>query len=274
LTILRHGIKTNGKAESYFCEKGVDKMKASMWSQKNLIMIWAACLVILISPLMDCQRRLPTMPSTRDLTLLGTATGVIGSLDAVFQQDVYQDNETEEIVSIFQFANIVGRVLGKAELTAALDLVNFISDKTFQIPGSATFDIGTYFTIQITISLPVARPNYYQVEVILTDNSDKVTVFIPKKPILGKYNLNKENNADSDAPPLINAALADIIVLLCLGSEETVMESQDCLANSVSYCNKRGVSDAYIQGSMSLESGCEKSCYVICKNHDQGKIGG
>jgi hypothetical protein len=251
-------------------------MKASMWSQKKSILIWAISLVIFLGVLLSCQRRLPTDPSSRDLTLLGTANCIICNQSAVGQQDIYSDVKTKEIVTIFRFADLSGNVFGKAELTAAVDLVKLISGTTFNVPGVTRLKIGKYFTIKVTISTPAARTDYYQIDVINTDNSDAVTFFLPKKAQLGKYNLDEEDNESDQAyaaPPLLNAALSGNVVLLCLGSCETMMESRDCLLNAPSYCSKSGVSDAYIQGSMSIKSGCEKECRVICKSHDQGSVG-
>jgi hypothetical protein len=251
-------------------------MKASIRSPKNSILTWAISLVVFLGILMSCQRRLPTAAPSRDLTLVGTINGILGNLESAYQQDIYNDVKTKEIVSVFQFADLTGTVVGKADLTAAVDLIKLISATTFNVPGVTKLKIGGYFTIKVTISTPAARPDYYQVEVINTNTSEKVVFFIPKKAKLGKYNLDEQDYENEDAyaaPPLLYVALSGNIVLLCLGPDETMIEAQDCLINAPSYCSKSGVSDVYIQGSMSLALGCEKECRVICKSHYQGSLG-
>lgn len=238
-------------------------------AKKAITAAMFALFVVLIS----CQQRLPTKPPADNLTLLGTVQGIVGNQEGVYQQDLYHDPDAKEIVSIFQFADLRGRVIGKAELTAAADLVSLIGSTKFNIPGQTRLKIGTFFTILVTVSAPKSRPDYYQVEVKVVENSDKVTFFIPKKSSLSKSGWAEETVDVEAAPALMTAAISGNVVLLCLGPQTTMIEARDCLLSAPAYCSKRGVSDAFIQGRMSLDVGCEKQCRIICKSHDQGKIG-
>lgn len=251
-------------------------MKVSMWVQKKSVLIWATSLIVLLSFMTGCQRRLPTRPPSRDLTLIGTVNGVLGSQDAVYQQDIYNDVVTKEIVSIFQFADLKGKVVGKAQLTAASDLVALISSTVFNIPGETFVDVNGLFTAKVTISSPKARPDYYQVDVFVMETLDKVTFFIPKKPKLAKIAVNEEtfDCEESNATvPLLSASLSGTFVFLCLGSQEVLIQAVTCLLNAPPFCGKSGVKEVYLQGSFSWSHGCEMSCRVTCKDHKQGYIG-
>ncbi len=249
-------------------------MKASKGMAARVCGVLLCCSAALLLMISGCQQRLPTEPPSRNLTTVGTAQGIMCNQSVVFQQDIYHDPKTKEFVTVFRFADLQGTVFGKAELTTAADLVTLINSKTYNIPGQTTLKVGAYFTIKVTITTPSARPNYYQIDVQHVGNGDQVTFFIPKTTTRLAKSSDTETTEEINAPPpLLVPGLCGHVVLLCLGSCETMMESRDCLLNSPAYCSRRGVSDAYIEGSMSLKSGCTKSCRVICKSHDQGKIG-
>ena len=245
-------------------------MKASTGLAKKGM---TAAIFVLFLFLISCQQRLPINPPANNLTLLGTVQGIVGNQEGVYQQDLYHNPDAQEIVSVFEFADLRGKIIGKAELTAAADLVSLIGSTKISIPGQTRLKIGNFFTILVTVSAPRSRPDYYQVEIKVVENLDKVTFFIAKKNSLSKSGSAGEAIDVEAAPSLMTAAISGNVVLLCLGPQTTMVEARDCLLSAPAYCSKRGVGDAFIQGRMSLDVGCEKQCRIICKSHDQGKIG-
>lgn len=239
---------------------------------RRFLAVFAAVALIVLIAGVSCNQRLPVTPPGNKLINVGYVQGILCNQEAVYQQDIFQDPISKEIISVFQFSDLTGNVFGKAELTAALDLVKLVSDKTYYTPGTTTLKIGNFFSIQVTITPPPNRPNYYQIDVLRVGTQNKLTFFVPKTR-LAKTDAAEETLATEAELPIFKAALSGSVVLLCLGPCETMYEARDCKINSPGYCSQRGVVDAFIQGKMSLKSGCEKSCRVICKSHDQGRIG-
>ncbi|MDZ7316148.1 MAG: hypothetical protein ONA69_00010 [candidate division KSB1 bacterium] len=249
-------------------------ISASAFLQRNqrVMAVSAAFALLIFLAGVSCNQRLPVTPPGNKLIYVGYVQGILCNQEAVYQQDIFQDPISKEIISVFQFSDLTGNVFGKAELTAALDLVKLINGKTFYSPGTTTLKIGNWFSIQVTITPPPNRPNYYQIDVQRVGTPDKLTFFVPKNR-LGKTDAALETLEVDAELPIFKAALSGAVVLLCLGPCETMYEARDCKINSPAYCSQRSVVDAFTQGRMSLKSGCEKSCRVICKSHDQGRIG-
>lgn len=243
-----------------------------MRRNQRLLVLSAAVAVLVCVAGLNCNQRLPVTPPGNKLIYVGYVQGILCNQEAVYQQDIFQDPITKEIISVFQFSDLTGNVFGMAELTAALDLVKLVSGKTFNAPGNTTLKIGNLFSIQVTITPPPNRPNYYQIDVLRVGTQDKLTFFVPKNR-LAKADASDEMLETAAELPIFKAALSGAVVLLCLGPCETMYEARDCKINSPSYCSLRGVVDAFIEGKMSLKSGCDKSCRVICKSHDQGRVG-
>lgn len=250
-------------------------MFKAAWLHKMTVVVWLMSVVMVWVTLISCDRRLPTRPPKRDLKTLGTIDGTMGGGDTVYQSTVYSDPITKEVISVFNFADIKGKFLAKADLTSATDLLALLNGTTFNIPGDTYVDIGGWFTIRVIVTTQKARPTYYQVQVVNMETSESVTYLFPKNSSLAKdADLEEEEDAQALNKQLFISTLSSHSALLCLGPDEVLIQAQTCLRGAPSYCSRRGVLDAYLQGSLSIANGCiDASCKIICKNHDQGVIG-
>lgn len=233
----------------------------------------AVLLLMILLLALSCQRRLPTRPPDRDLDPQGEVRGTIGDDDAIMKSDVYKDPVTQEAIIVSQFVDLDGIQVGKAELTATSDVTSYLSTVAFNIPGQTFVDMGGHFSMEVTVSNSRIQPDMFQVEMTCIETRDELMFFTEKTPSLQKSDGSDDAQDNGIDIQLFLSAVAGHSVMLCIGTDEMLEEALQCKIQAPNYCDRRGVKNAFLQGSFSLRNGCERGCRVICKTHDQGFIG-
>ncbi|MBN1466979.1 hypothetical protein JXA02_14590 [candidate division KSB1 bacterium] len=242
-----------------------------MFRKTKISIILASLLAVgLFLAFTSCEHATPICPGDDDdgREFLGSSEGMIG--DVSTHQKLYKDAAGQEIINWIVFNDRANAMIGEAELTAAEDLVKQINlqmaglGKTnadaADLPGEMFIDLGN-FILKIFVTPYPADPTKY--EVILTNmNTGEFLSFL-----LAKSSLMRAD------PTQFIYLVATNAVVLCLGAQETIDDSQVCRENAPFFCGAAGVKRAYIEGRFSLREGCQSSCKIICGVHDQGGIG-
>ncbi|MBN1559151.1 hypothetical protein JW998_02805 [candidate division KSB1 bacterium] len=200
---------------------------------------------------------------------LGSSEGTIGDGSISTRQKLYRNADGNEITNLIVFYDGVNSLIGEAELTAAQDLVKQINlqmaglskkNAAADFPGEIFIDLGK-FVLKIFVTLYPTDPTKYQVTLTNLTTGEFVSFLVARSSL-----------TNGNSSQFVNL-VATHAVLLCLGAQETVDDSQVCREHAPAYCDPLGVKRAYIEGSFSFAHGCQSSCKIICDVHDQGGLG-
>lgn len=222
-----------------------------------------------------CEHATPTIPCDcgDEKEPIGKTEGSVGGTGVTTDQKVYHDAESGEMSNETTFKDSDGNIVGDAELTAAQDLVAHINLQKFNIPGETFIEMGGHFTMKVVVTSDPQNPTKYKVELTNLDTNEFVSFLVNKLALAKRSAASGIESVANVDPTQFSSLVSTNSVLLCVGTEETIEDSRACRESAPAYCGALGVKAAYIEARFSISRGCESSCKVECKVHDQGGIG-